>query len=64
MSGSIGIMAYGSLLQDPGAEIEKATVRAMSGIANSGAWLFKLKAFGTMCKNNTVMSTPAAKQAK
>lgn len=32
MNDSIGILAYGSLLKDPGAEIEKATVDVASGI--------------------------------
>lgn len=32
MSGSVGILAYGSLLEDPGAEIEKASVSTVSGI--------------------------------
>lgn len=32
MTGTVGILAYGSLLEDPGAEIKKATVSTESGI--------------------------------
>jgi len=32
MTGTVGILAYGSLLEDPGAEIESATVNTVPGI--------------------------------
>jgi hypothetical protein len=32
MSDSVGILAYGSLIGNPGSEIEKATRKAVSGV--------------------------------